>query len=88
MTTPETPERARFFGRSKGKTLRKTQSAIWSEGLARLGFAVGDATLDPASRSAWRSASVAVSISSIARLKIRTLASSVWSLSSTAWPSC
>jgi tRNA (guanine-N7-)-methyltransferase len=49
MTTPETPERARFFGRSKGKTLRKTQSAIWSEGLARLGFAVGDATLDPAS---------------------------------------
>jgi tRNA (guanine-N7-)-methyltransferase len=49
MTSSETPERARFFGRSKGKTLRKTQSAIWSDGLARWGFAIGETELDPAS---------------------------------------
>jgi tRNA (guanine-N7-)-methyltransferase len=48
MTESETPERARFFGRSKGKTLRKTQSMIWADGLARFGFSIGDGPLDPA----------------------------------------
>ncbi len=49
MTTSQAPERARFFGRSKGKTLRKMQSAIWADGLSRFGFALGEGPLDPAS---------------------------------------
>ncbi len=47
MTTQETPERARFFGRSKGKTLRSLQSRIWADGLARLRIPLGDGLLDP-----------------------------------------
>jgi tRNA (guanine-N7-)-methyltransferase len=48
MDTPETPERARFFGRSKGKTLRKAQSIIWADGLSRLKIALNAQPLDPA----------------------------------------
>jgi tRNA (guanine-N7-)-methyltransferase len=47
MTTSETPERSRFFGRSRGKTLRKTQAAVLAEGLARLGIPEGNDALDP-----------------------------------------
>lgn len=43
----ETPERGRFFGRSKGKTLRQGQTAIMAAGLDRLGVPEGDAPLDP-----------------------------------------
>jgi tRNA (guanine-N7-)-methyltransferase len=47
MDTSETPERARFFGRSKGKTLRKAQSIIWADGLSRLKITLGPQPLDP-----------------------------------------
>ncbi len=49
VSTSQEPERARFFGRSKGKTLRKMQSAIWADGLARFGFTLSEGPLDPAS---------------------------------------
>jgi tRNA (guanine-N7-)-methyltransferase len=45
----ETPERGRFFGRSKGKALREGQAAIMAAGLARFGLPQGDGLLDPAS---------------------------------------
>jgi tRNA (guanine-N7-)-methyltransferase len=48
MDTSETPERARFFGRSKGKTLRKAQAIVWADGLSRLKINLGAQTLDPA----------------------------------------
>ncbi|MGL5113919.1 MAG: tRNA (guanine(46)-N(7))-methyltransferase TrmB [Beijerinckiaceae bacterium] len=35
MTSDPTPERERFFGRSKGKTIRQGQAAILADGLAR-----------------------------------------------------
>ncbi len=44
MTTA-TPERGRFFGRSKGKTLRQGQTAILRDGLARFGLEIGDAPI-------------------------------------------
>ncbi len=53
MDTSETPERARFFGRSKGKTLRKAQSAIWAEGLSRLKIVLGPQPLDPGALFPW-----------------------------------
>jgi tRNA (guanine-N7-)-methyltransferase len=53
MDTSVTPERARFFGRSKGKTLRKAQSIIWAEGLSRLKIALGPEPLDPVALFAW-----------------------------------
>jgi tRNA (guanine-N7-)-methyltransferase len=46
MTTSETPQRGRFFGRSKGKTLRKGQAAVMADGLARLKIQLSDAPLD------------------------------------------
>jgi tRNA (guanine-N7-)-methyltransferase len=46
MTTPQPPERARFFGRSKGKTLRQTQAAALTEGLARIGLTLPDGEID------------------------------------------
>jgi tRNA (guanine-N7-)-methyltransferase len=53
MDTPETPERARFFGRSKGKTLRKAQAIIWADGLSRLKITLGPQPLDPVALFAW-----------------------------------
>ncbi len=47
MDTSETPERGRFFGRSKGKTLRKAQAIVWADGLSRLKINLGPQTLDP-----------------------------------------
>jgi tRNA (guanine-N7-)-methyltransferase len=44
----ETPERGRFFGRSKGKALRQGQTAVMSAGLERLAVPEGEAPLDPA----------------------------------------
>jgi tRNA (guanine-N7-)-methyltransferase len=45
----ETPERGRFFGRSKGKALRQGQAAIMAAGLSRHALPEGDAPLDPGS---------------------------------------
>jgi tRNA (guanine-N7-)-methyltransferase len=53
MDQSEAPERARFFGRSKGKTLRKAQSIIWAEGLSRLKIALGPGSFDPLALFAW-----------------------------------
>jgi tRNA (guanine-N7-)-methyltransferase len=53
MDTSETPERARFFGRSKGKTLRKAQSIIWADGLSRLKITLGPQPLDPVALFPW-----------------------------------
>jgi tRNA (guanine-N7-)-methyltransferase len=50
MTAPDpTPERARIFGRSKGKTLRQLQAAALAEGLARFALSLPDAEVDLAS---------------------------------------
>ncbi len=46
MTTDDTPVRARFFGRSKGKTLRQGQAAALAEGLALRAIALGENELD------------------------------------------
>lgn len=43
---PESPERGRFFGRSKGKTLRQGQASIMAAGLERLGLPEGPDLLD------------------------------------------
>jgi tRNA (guanine-N7-)-methyltransferase len=55
MSNDHTPERGRFFGRSKGKTLRQGQAAILAEGLARLGLPADGpidlAALFPAARA-------------------------------------
>jgi tRNA (guanine-N7-)-methyltransferase len=53
MDISETLERARFFGRSKGKTLRKAQSIIWADGLSRLKITLGAEPLDPAALFPW-----------------------------------
>jgi tRNA (guanine-N7-)-methyltransferase len=44
----ETPERGRFFGRSKGKALRQGQAAVMAEGLARHAIPEGEGPLEPA----------------------------------------
>jgi tRNA (guanine-N7-)-methyltransferase len=44
----ETPERGRFFGRSKGKALRQGQVAVMAAGLERLAVPEGEGLLDPA----------------------------------------
>jgi tRNA (guanine-N7-)-methyltransferase len=43
---PSTPERGRFFGRSKGKALRQSQAATLESGLGRLAIPDGDGRLD------------------------------------------
>jgi tRNA (guanine-N7-)-methyltransferase len=48
MTSDTPPERGRFFGRSKGKTLRQAQSAVLSAGLARLALPA-EGVIDPSS---------------------------------------
>jgi tRNA (guanine-N7-)-methyltransferase len=53
MDQSEAPERARFFGRSKGKTLRKAQSIIWAEGLSRLKITLGPGPFDPVTLFPW-----------------------------------
>jgi tRNA (guanine-N7-)-methyltransferase len=53
MDTPDTPERARFFGRSKGKSLRKAQSIVWAAGLSRLKITLGPQLLDPVALFKW-----------------------------------
>jgi tRNA (guanine-N7-)-methyltransferase len=44
--TPDSKERARFFGRSKGKTLRQTQAAALTEGMARIGLTLPDGEIE------------------------------------------
>jgi len=46
MTAADPPERGRFFGRSKGKTLRQGQAAVLASGLARLAIP-GDGPIEP-----------------------------------------
>jgi tRNA (guanine-N7-)-methyltransferase len=53
MDLTEKPERARFFGRSKGKTLRKAQSVIWADGLSRLKITLDSQPLDPTALFSW-----------------------------------
>jgi tRNA (guanine-N7-)-methyltransferase len=53
MDLTEKPERARFFGRSKGKTLRKAQSVIWADGLSRLKITLDSQPLDTAALFPW-----------------------------------
>jgi tRNA (guanine-N7-)-methyltransferase len=48
MTSDTSPERGRFFGRSKGKTLRQAQSAVLAAGLARLALPA-EGSVDPSS---------------------------------------
>ncbi|MGL4243727.1 MAG: tRNA (guanine(46)-N(7))-methyltransferase TrmB [Beijerinckiaceae bacterium] len=55
----DNPERGRFFGRSKGKTLRQGQGAALERGLAAFGVPDGDGALDlhalfPQPRRAYR----------------------------------
>jgi tRNA (guanine-N7-)-methyltransferase len=56
---PTTPERGRFFGRSKGKTLRQGQAAMLAAGLERFSISDGTTPIDlqtlfPTPRIAYR----------------------------------
>jgi tRNA (guanine-N7-)-methyltransferase len=62
MEPPETPERARFFGRSKGKTLRKAQAVVWAEGLSRLKITLDSQQLDPVALFPWSPKAVRLEI--------------------------
>jgi tRNA (guanine-N7-)-methyltransferase len=55
-------ERGRFFGRSKGKTLRQAQSVAMADGLARLSLPAGDGPLDPAALFPFRPRAVRLEI--------------------------